>query len=88
MTNTHQIPSGVIYNYSNYSIIETAALTFGLRLFEERHLCIIAVPTASPRLQLLQSFARLPCRGSDSSFQERYVCHRSGLRWAGITPQR
>ncbi|CAG01468.1 unnamed protein product, partial [Tetraodon nigroviridis] len=54
----------------------------------ERHLCLIAVPTASPELQLLHSFARLPCRGSDRPALEPYVCHRSGLsrsvavRWA------
>lgn len=55
-------------------------LTFGLCLCEERPFCLIAVPTAPPELRLLHSFARLPCRGSESSLQERYVCHRSGLR--------
>lgn len=51
-----------------------------LCLVEERHLCIVAVPTASPELQLLQSFARLPCRGGEGSLQERYACQRSCLR--------
>lgn len=61
-------------------------LTFGLcGVFEERDLCLITVPTASPQLQLLQSFVRLE---SNSHFQEGYVLHRSGLRCDMMTWQR
>uniref|UniRef100_H3CZE4 Cilia and flagella associated protein 61 n=1 Tax=Tetraodon nigroviridis TaxID=99883 RepID=H3CZE4_TETNG len=66
----------------------TDFIPYVFQRFPERHLCLIAVPTASPELQLLHSFARLPCRGSDRPALEPYVCHRSGLsrsvavRWA------
>lgn len=61
-------------------------LTFGLcGVFEERDLCLITVPTASPQLQLLQSSVRLE---SKSQFQEGYVFHRSGLRCDTMTWQR
>ncbi|TNM94445.1 hypothetical protein fugu_017204 [Takifugu bimaculatus] len=57
-------------------LISTDFIPYVFSLFPERDLCLITVPTASPQLQLLQSFVRLE---SNSQFQEGYVFHRSGL---------
>ncbi|XP_029705418.1 cilia- and flagella-associated protein 61 [Takifugu rubripes] len=70
----------------NHELRSTDFIPYVFSLFPERDLCLITIPTASPQLQLLQSFVRLE---SNSQFQEGYVFHRSGLssssvevRWA------
>ncbi|KAG8011515.1 Cilia-and flagella-associated protein 61 [Nibea albiflora] len=57
-----------------------------LSVCQDRDFCVIAVPTLSRELPLLQSFVRAPHRDGSSPPHDLYVTHRTALRSLEVRP--
>ncbi|KAI3364620.1 hypothetical protein L3Q82_011400 [Scortum barcoo] len=70
----------------NYEMRSVDFIPYLFRLFPGLDFCIITVPTLSPVFPLLQSFIRVPARGTSSLPHELYVFPRAGLRVVEVRP--